>query len=315
MTSPPPPTTTPRARPAIRRIQAVINPASGSVGPDAAEAVSEIVSRHGYDLTIAAPGLDEITGALQAAVAADPDLIVVLAGDGTARLAAALCGPDGPLVAPLAGGTLNMLPHAIYGKLPWRETLPAMLETGVERPVSGGRVGGHPFYVAAILGSPALWAQARESARAGHLREAWLRARYAIRRAFEGDLRYGLDGAAAARSTQAMALITPLISRAVQGEPGLEAAAFGVHSAAEIARLALNGLISDWRLDPGVTVQLCRRGSVGARQSIPVVLDGELQHLPKTVEFEFLPKAFRALAPPAALSANFGEPIAAESAA
>ena len=279
----------------------MINPAAGSVGPDAAGQVAELVAQYGYDLTLATPEPDGIVAAVEAAVAADPDLVLVLAGDGTARLAASLCGPDGPLVAPLAGGTLNMLPHAIYGKQAWPAALQATLEAGVERAVSGGRVSGHDFYVAAVLGSPALWARAREAVRAGDLRASWRRARYALRRAFSGDVRYGLDGAAARRSAEAMVLITPLISRAVEGEPGLEAAAFGHHSAQEVARLAINGLISDWRQDSGVTAQLCQRGRIEARHAIPAILDGEIQHLPRKAEFEFLPKAFRALAPPVTL--------------
>ena len=35
------------------------------------------------------------------------------------------------------------------------------------RPVAGGEVDGRPFYVAAILGSPALWGPAREAIREG----------------------------------------------------------------------------------------------------------------------------------------------------
>jgi diacylglycerol kinase family enzyme len=308
-------TTPAPARPKIRRIQAVINPAAGSVGPDAEKIVAELVSRHGYDLTIVMPSPDELASALQAAVGADPDLVLILAGDGTARLAAELCGPDGPLVAPMAGGTLNMLPHAIYGKQPWQTVLPATLETGVERAVSGGRVSGHTFFVAAILGSPALWAYAREAARAHDLRRAWQRANYALRRAFTGSVRYGLDGAAARRSSEAMALITPLVSSAVQGEPGLEAAAFGVHSAREVVRLAFNGLISDWRQDPSVTAQICQRGRIEAHHAIPCVLDGEIQHLPHKIDFEFLPKAFRALAPPIAPESEVSETAAAKPAA
>jgi diacylglycerol kinase family enzyme len=41
-----------------------------------------------------------------------PDAVLVLAGDGTARAAAEMAGPDGPLIAPLPGGTMNMLPRA-----------------------------------------------------------------------------------------------------------------------------------------------------------------------------------------------------------
>ncbi len=101
----------------------MVNQASGSVGPGAAEALAQVVAGFGYELELWTPQPNEIEAAVRAAVAAAPDLLLILAGDGTARLAAALAGPDGPPVAPLPGGTLNMLPHALYGNRPWRAAL------------------------------------------------------------------------------------------------------------------------------------------------------------------------------------------------
>lgn len=290
-------------RPRLRRIAAVVNPASGGVGPGAAAAVAEMVAQYGYDLSIATPAPGEIETAIRAAVGAAPDLLMVLAGDGTARLAAELCGPDGPLVAPLPGGTLNMLPHALYGGLAWRDALTAALETGVERPVSGGRVAGRAFYVAAILGAPALWGHAREAVRTGNLLEAGRRVGYALRRAFSGEIRYALDGRAN-RRVEALVLICPTVSKAMPAETALEAASLDVRSAREVFRLAFNGAIGDWRRDPGVTVEPCLKGWAAARRSIPCILDGEVQRLPRRVEFAFEPRAFRALAPPAAPRAS-----------
>ena len=318
MTSPAPARPSPspsptQARPKIRTVRAVINPAAGSVGPDAEAIVSELGARFGCDLTVDVLEPHAVVRTLRAAVDAGPDLILVLAGDGTAGLAATLCGPDGPLVAPLAGGTLNMLPHAIYGKRPWQDALLATLETGVERSVSGGQVDGRPFYCAAILGSPALFAPVREAARAGQLQKAWRRAAQAVRHAFAGNVHYRLDGARKARSAKAMALIAPLVSQAMTEETGLEAAAFDMESARDLVRLAFNGLISNWRDDPGVIAEVCRRGRIESRHSIPALLDGEIQRLPKSVSFGFTPKAFRALAPPvvatpAASAAAIGPP-------
>jgi diacylglycerol kinase family enzyme len=42
-------------------------------------------------------------------------LLIVLGGDGTIRSAAALCAQECPLLIPLPGGTMNMLPKAFYG--------------------------------------------------------------------------------------------------------------------------------------------------------------------------------------------------------
>mgnify|MGYP002133071793 CR=1 FL=1 len=85
----------------------------------------------------------------------------VIAGDGTARAGAEMAGPKGPLVAPLPGGTMNMLPNALYGGRDWKTAMADILSDGVERNISGGEIDGRAFYVAAILGSPALWAEAR----------------------------------------------------------------------------------------------------------------------------------------------------------
>ena len=163
------------ARPRLRRVAAVVNPLSQSVGPDAADALAGVVAEFDLPLDLVCPEPDELEAAIKAALDASPDLLIVLAGDGTARQAARLCGPSGPLLAILPGGTLNILSHALYGDRPWPDTLRAILESGVERKLSGGVVAGRPFYVAAVLGSPALWAPVREAVRRLEFRAAWRR--------------------------------------------------------------------------------------------------------------------------------------------
>jgi len=284
-------------RPRLQRIAAVVNSAAGSVGTDAADALSALVAEHGYQLAVAAPPPEGIAEAVRKAVDSAPDLLLILAGDGTARLAAELSGPDGPMVAPLAGGTLNMLPHAIYGAIPWRDALAALLEEGVEQDVSGGKVDGRSFFVAAVLGSPALWSSAREALRKGRLLEMARRVRHALGRAFTGPLRFGIDGGAGG-TAEALALITPLVSKKLQAQTALEMAAFDLKDAREVARLAFNGLVGDWRSDPGVRVRTVERGWASARRRIPCILDGESQQLPRRIAFEFTPRAFRTLAPP-----------------
>jgi diacylglycerol kinase family enzyme len=283
------------ARPSLRRIEAVVNAASGGVGPGAAEALAALVAEHGYALNLAAPAPDEVGAAVKAAVDAAPDLVLILAGDGTARLAAELSGPDGPLIAPLPGGTMNMLPHALYGNVTWQAALAAALTTGEARDVCGGRVGERAFYVAAILGAPALWGHAREAMRAGDLRAAWRRTSYALSRAFTGEVRYRLD-AKTSGEAEALVLLSPMVSKTTKHEEALQVAALGVKSAQDAFRLAVTGLVRDWRDDPGVTVGESLRGRVWAQRAIPCILDGETQRLSRQVEFEFIPRAFRALA-------------------
>jgi diacylglycerol kinase family enzyme len=284
----------------IRRIEVVANPASGSVGPDCMEASARIFAEFGMTANIQAPEPSGIPDALRKAVDAAPDLIVILAGDGTARSAAALVGPDGPLLAPLPGGTMNMLPHALYGVVDWKTALGLMLEQGVVRPVSGGEVDGRPFYVAAILGAPALFAYAREAARAGRLDRALARGKVALRHVFSSRLRFRL-GDDEPTKAPALTLMCPLVSRAMEEETALEAICLNYKSAADGFRLGLRAVVSDyigdWRQDPTVSIRRIRKGQVWAGRGVPAVLDGEPLTLPERFDIRFDPVAFRVLAP------------------
>lgn len=287
-------------RPRIGRIEAVVNEAGGGVRAGAAAELESIIASCGIAAHVVSVGPRDIEAAVRAAVDAAPDLVVTLAGDGTARLAAQLCGQDGPLLAPLAGGTMNLLPYALYGRRHWRDALAGALRDGIARQVPGGEVGGHPFYVAAILGSPALWAPAREAVRHGRLMLAALRARRALSRAFSGRLRFELDGAPAAKA-EALALLSPLISDAgaAEGAAALEAVALDPRHAADVLRLGALALVGAWRSDPAVSALFCRSGRAYARRRIPCILDGEMRYLAVVVEISFQPRAFRALAPAA----------------
>jgi diacylglycerol kinase family enzyme len=285
----------------LRRVEAVVNAASGSVGAGAAEALEAMVKGFGLEVRVANANPADIPGAVKAAVEAKPDLLIVLAGDGTARLAAEMCGPDGPLVAPLPGGTMNMLPKAFYGTRDWREALTATLERGEVRCVSGGEVGGKAFYVAAILGAPALWADAREAVRNKNLGLAVARARRAYQRAFSGRLRYVLDEHWI-RKAEALTLMCPVVSKKLDREDALEADALDPRGVAEALRLGLRaafpGALGDWRNDASVSTELCRHGRAWANGRIPGILDGEPHRFERSVEFRFRPDAFRVLAPP-----------------
>lgn len=280
------------------KVEVIANTASGSVGKDAPELAAKIFADHGIDAHICAPATGELDACLRAAVDARPDLLVVIAGDGTARAAAEMCGPEGPVLAPLPGGTMNMLPHAIYGQRSWQDALSVALAQGVERPMGGGEVEGHRFLVAAILGAPALWAPAREAARRRDHRLAFVRARQALRRAFTGRLRYSFDGAARGKA-EALTFMCPSVSRVLDDEEqALEAAALDLNSARDVFRLGFHALTSDWRNDPGVTDQPIQRARVWASHGIPAILDGESVRLKSSAEVIYRPNLVRVLAIP-----------------
>lgn len=291
---------TPRAsahdsRVRLEAVEVIVNPKSGGVTPNAPAEMQAELERHGVAARIHNCDEAPFEDILDVVFDAKPDLVIVLAGDGTVRSVAARAKADGPLIAPLPGGTMNMLPKAVYGVTDWKAALEMALN-GAPRDIAGGRVGGEPFYCAAILGAPALWAPAREAMREGRLSIALRRARSALRRAFSGKIRFRLDRGPLKRA-EALVLITPLISTALSGNDGLEAAVMTPAKASEAFRLAATALFSDWRNDPSVETQVIKRAHAWARSRIPAILDGETVRLDTFTEVRFDAVAFRALAP------------------
>lgn len=282
----------------ISRVEVVANVASGGVSHDAPQMAEKILADFGLAGRVCAPETRDLTNCLRQAVDNAPDLLVVIAGDGTARAAAELAGPDGPVIAPLPGGTMNMLPKAIYGPRSWPDAFTAALDQGVVRDLAGGAVENRTFLVAAILGSPALWAPAREAMRHRRLSMAIRKARRAMRRAFSGRLRYMIDDGPREK-TEALIFMCPIASRALNDEADfLEAASLHPHGAAEAFRLGINAVIGDWRADPAVEVEPCRLARAWASGGIPALLDGESVRLRALAEVAYKPKVARVLALP-----------------
>lgn len=284
----------------LGRVVLLVNPLSGGVGLNARDEAAAILAGYGCEATIIALEAGQFDAQVQSALDARPDLLIVLAGDGTAGTIASRAGPDGPLIAPLPGGTMNMLPRALYGTADWKIALRRALEEGVPQCVAGGEVTDgqfrKSFYCAAILGAPALWAPAREAVRQGKFGLAWAYGRRALKRAFTGRLRYSLDGRDDRRA-EALVLISPMISRAMDGNTGLEAAAMNPADAIEAFRLAAHAVFDNWRQDPAVTTKAIQKATIRARSRIPAVIDGEPALLRHEARVRFIRTAFRALAP------------------
>jgi len=280
----------------LRRIIMLINPMSGGVNNNAADQARAILSEYDLEAEVEILEGDGFAQTIDKAIAARPDALLVLAGDGTARSVATLAGKHDLLVATLPGGTMNMLPKALYGTGDWQKALRRTLEQGEPRKVGGGAIGDEHFYCAAILGAPALWAPAREAIRSGQLGEAWSKARTAFRRAFSGRIRFSLDGRESGKA-EAVVLITPLISKAFnEDDPGLEAAVMQTSDAGQALRLAANAVLNDWRDDDAVDTTRTRSVKLWGRSRIPAVIDGETVPVGKEATVKFVPHAFTALA-------------------
>jgi len=192
---------------------------------------------------------------------------------------------------------MNMLPHALYGARSWQAVLTDTLAAPCVRVVSGGRAGGEAFFCAAVLGAPSLWADAREALRHADVIEAVKRAATAIQQIARDPLEYRLGDKLFGKA-EAVAVICPLVSRAMQGdEPSLEAAAVEPMAAGDLFRLAFHTMFDDWRSDPSVSLAKVTHIEVKGHGRVPAIVDGEKVRLTRTVQVDFVPLAFRALAP------------------
>ncbi|MGI8839906.1 MAG: diacylglycerol/lipid kinase family protein [Caulobacteraceae bacterium] len=280
-----------------KRVVAVLNPASGGVDAHAEARMRDIFAAAGLahaEVVRADPA--QIDAALGRAAAA-ADVLVVLGGDGTIRAAAARCAGFAGFLIPLPGGTMNMLPKALYGTRAWPEALADTLADPRAPEVSGGMVGDHAFFVAALLGAPTLWADAREAVRGGHLVEAVQRSVTAARRSLSEPLDYEFT-AEMRGSAEAVAVVCPLISKVMnEDERMLEAAAIDPETAGEALRLGFHALFDGWRADPTVKRAKVKTLRVTGHGNVPVIVDGETVRLGRVVDVRFTPLAFRALVP------------------
>ena len=284
----------------LAHVEAVINPLAGSTGPKALAEMQDLLSGFGFKANVVAAEPADLSKVLRAAVDASPDLLIILAGDGTARAACELAGANGPLVAPLPGGTMNMLPKALYGGRDWKAALTDSLTEGLVRDVSGGEMDGRRFYVGAMLGWPALGARVREAAREHQLSKAVGRARNLWRRAFTGHVHFSLDDGGPERA-EALTFLCPLVSKRMKTDEALEVAALNPEGLKDLLRMSIRALagdiFGDWREDPAVDLGTCRTARAWARGDLPAYLDGEPVKLSTHVRISFQPRAFRALAP------------------
>lgn len=282
----------------VLRIAALINRSSGSCGEACEDVLRGILAETAVTpVEIASVEGREVDAALRRIVASAPDVLIVLGGDGTIRAAAEVCGKAKIALIPLPGGTMNMLPKAIYGERTWQQALADTLAAPALRPVGGGEVEGHRFFCAGIFGSPALWAEVREAARARSVLGVLRKSRDAFRRRFSRTVRYRF-GTSLAGEAEAVAVLCPLISASLSSQArALEAAALDLQSSVDAFRLAVNALFADWRNDASVCTAPAAAIALSSRAAIPAILDGEIVTLQRRARIRYVEHCFDAIVP------------------
>jgi diacylglycerol kinase family enzyme len=272
----------------LNRIALVVNEAAGTASsadvPQLLERVKQALPKTLVDMTSVAP--QDLEAALDNAFAQEPDVVVVFGGDGTARAAAKRALTTQIPIAPLPGGTMNVLPRLVFGHADLEKAiqdLPTCKTTGLDT----GMVGGEPFFLSAAFGFAGPLARLRESMRPPrHFREVMSSA-FTTMRALGPSLRGGIKWRRAGAKwhhaqTLAVALgsmdrvLTPEEQDVHTGER-LQAAAIRVKSMWGVAKLGGDVVrLRDWRELNQLTLVTAQRIEVELRSKRPLaVLDGE----------------------------------------
>jgi diacylglycerol kinase family enzyme len=280
------------------KVAAIINTSSGGCDSQSEAEMLDILARAGVTNCKTWCGeSDQIEQVFVEAATHKPEVLVVLGGDGTIRTAAEAATKTGTYLIPLPGGTLNVLPRALYGHLPWQQTLTETLANPLTKELSGGRVGDKIFFVAAVVGAPGLWMETREAIREGDILNAVGKAGIAFEAMFDTTIQYFISPAVNGEA-EVVAVICPHVSEQLSdSEQTLEAAAIDVENASELIGLATAAAFGKWRDHESVTLTKTHRVTVQSNKDIPLFLDGERVKVGNEAEINFAPHAVKVIVP------------------
>jgi diacylglycerol kinase family enzyme len=133
------------------KVGAIINTSSGGCDLESEQEMIGILKRAGIvEPRTWCGAATEMERSFAEAAEQKLEVLIVLGGDGTIRTGAEACAERGSFLIPLRGGTMNMLPRALYGDMSWEDALKNTLAAPSARVLSGGRVADKQF-------SPQLW--------------------------------------------------------------------------------------------------------------------------------------------------------------
>lgn len=285
----------------MQKIIALLNLHSGSVPRDGEAALTQALSDLGASAEIIAFESGELQGALQRAIEQAPDCLIVWGGDGSINCALSACGPEGPAVLALPGGTMNLLHQRLHnGRTDWKDILASALTDPEIAPWAAGEIDGQRFYVAVMVGRLTSLSESRELVRKGALFEAITAA--AKNEVFNMETRLHLHSHRGSGTVS-----TPATAGAVvlagEKRPRFDVAAIDPSSQLDLVSVGFQSLISGWRDASDVAVEVA--GTVTLEdihgEPIPATIDGEPYELPARCEFRLIPSSARVIrAKPAA---------------
>ncbi|MDX2236253.1 MAG: diacylglycerol kinase family protein [Hyphomonadaceae bacterium] len=292
----------------VQRAALVMNAAAGTASRSDADA---IVARAQAALDAEVqPFIGEgasLECAVRDAFASNPDVVLVMGGDGTARAVAAHALKAETPIIPLPGGTMNVLAKLAFGH--------GALDCAIEdlRALQGGRldvgyVGATPFFLSAAFGYAGLLAKLREAARPPRRVREIASAASALVRGLGPSLRGGVKWRAergAWRKAHTLVVSLGAVERVLSPDAfaaksceTLEAVSLRAAAALDIVRFGAHAAIANWRDFDRIERACADRILVDLTTSRPlIVLDGEPMRLSRIEDVRIARRALPILAP------------------
>ena len=250
----------------MKRVWLILNRASRTVGDDWEAKLGAALEARDSIVAGTTDFPDEALPTPAVLDAAEVDIAVVAAGDGTINAVAKMLEDWSGALLVLPGGTMNLLAKSLHGG-----ALPEAIIAAVADPVATRQLatvdgGGHRAVVGAIVGPAASWVHAREAVR----KNRWGRLTRAVRLAYLRTLSHAVHVRGPGRRSKGY--------RAIFIHPdGDLLAIVKVRAAgwADGVRLGFSYLTGTWEGARGVETQRSREITLTGEGTISALFDGE----------------------------------------
>jgi diacylglycerol kinase family enzyme len=290
-----------------RRLSLVLNEKAGALlAGGRTQDLTDRLSQGGARLRIIPPG--DLPDRLRDA-RAEADAVVVAGGDGTIACAAAALEDTGMPLGILPAGTMNLLAKDLHLPIGQLTEAAGIILAGHTRDVDVGRVDGHVFLCACMLGAPTRLGHHRETnRRAGPWRQwvGFARAAFrTLRRRRSQRLTITVDGAVHTIRTPSLTItVNPvddgrgrLFARSRLDGGKLCAYVIRRHTMLDLVRVMLRIAAGNTR-DPALLVLEGTAITIEApTPALLVLIDGEERLLAAPLSFTIKPGALRVFAP------------------
>jgi len=289
--------TAPFSRPAI-----IINASAGSTSDITADIKQRFETAGVTAVFDAYVEAQELGEAFTSAMAANPDLLIIYGGDGTALSGAKTANAKDIPILPLPGGTMNMLHKSYYGTSEWEEVLEVALTKSEPHWRPAGFVGEHMFLVAAIIGQASRFALSREAIREGEITEAVKEAVATISDVEPSDtFHYSIEDTKSEPTQANLLLVTcPQMNEFAKRRDAFEVASVDADKYSDVISLGLSAIRSNWRDDSVAETKSGDKVFLTGKGELDCLTDGDHVILSLPIIITFEPKGIKVLAPPPA---------------